>query len=314
MATTRSRRKTSSSPAAKRTHAPRSRPTKEAKETKSPEADGTSSSPREGAPRRALWTGTLGFGLLQIPVSVHPLERSHEVSFHQLDGRDMSPVGYKRYNKATGEEVPYEEIVRGYEVHKGEYVVIDDEELAAANVKATQSIDILDFVDPSEIPTAYFETPYLLAPAKRGEKAYAVLREALQTRGRAAIATVVLRQRQHLAAVLAQGDVLVLELLRFAHELRAADAAAANVTEAPPITDRERQMAEALVDDMTTTFEPDKYKDSYRDDVLAMIDRKVRTGKAITPDLGEAPAPTPDTSDLAALLARSLKRSLKKAS
>ena len=281
--------------------------------TKSHSETSASSPSRESAPRRALWTGTLGFGLLQIPVSVYPLERSHEISFHQLDGRDMSPVGYKRYNKATGEEVPYDEIVRGYEVHKGEYVVIEDDELKAANVKATQSIDILDFVDPAEIPAAHFETPYLLAPAKRGEKAYAVLREALATRGRAAIATVVLRQRQHLAAVLAQGDALVLEILRFAHELRPMDAAS-GAGDAPSVTDREREMAEALVDDMTTSFEPEKYKDSYRDDVLAMIDRKIKTGKAVTPDLGEAPEPTADTSDLTSLLQRSLKRSLKKAS
>jgi DNA end-binding protein Ku len=273
---------------------------------------------RADAPRRALWSGTLGFGLLQIPINVYPLERAHELSFHQLDGRDLSPVGYKRYNKSTGAEVPYDEIVRGYEIAKGEYIVVSDEELKAANVEATQSIDIEDFVDPASIPAAYYETPYLLAPAKRGEKAYAVLHAALAAKQRAAIATVVLRQRQHLAAVLVDGDSLVLEILRFAHELRPADAKTVTGSGAatPKITEREREMAEALVDDMTAEWDPTKYRDRYRDDVLAMIEKKAKTGEAVTAEVGKAPQPIADVTDLTALLRRSLKRSVptKKAS
>lgn len=274
---------------------------------------------REGSgtgesPRRAMWSGTMGFGLLQIPVSLYPLERAHELSFHQLDGRDMSPIGYKRYNKTTGEEVPYEEIVKGYEIHKGEFVVVSDEELAAANVEATQSVDILDFVDPTEIPPSYYETPYLVAPAKRGEKAYAVLRDALAAKKRVAIATVVLRTRQHLAAVLVDGDSLVLELLRFPHELRKADAASvAQGGIHPKITDKEQEMAEALIDQMTGAFTPSKYKDAYRDDVIAMIEKKAKTGKAVVAEAPKA-KPTGNVTDLAALLQRSLKQTVKKAS
>lgn len=261
-------------------------------------------------PSRAMWSGTLGFGLLQIPVSLYPLERSHELSFHQLDGRDMQPVGYKRYNKTTGEEVPYEEIVRGYEISKGEFVVVTDEELASANVEATQAVDILDFVDPKDIPHAYFERPYLVAPAKRGEKAYSVLRDALKAKERAAIATVVLRTRQHLAAVLVDGDSLVLELLRFPHELRKADAASvAKGSIHAKVTEREQTMAEALIDQMTADWDPTKYTDAYRDDVLAMIEKKAKTGKAV-----EVKAPTKKASgnvtDLASLLQRSLKKSV----
>ncbi|MBN8611955.1 MAG: Ku protein [Deltaproteobacteria bacterium] len=258
--------------------------------------------------RRALWSGTLGFGLLQIPVSVHPLERSKEISFHQLDGRDLSPVGYKRYNKTTGDDVPYEEIVRGYEVSKGQYVVVSDDELEAANVEATQSIDIMDFVDPSEIHAAHFERPYLLTPGKRGEKAFAVLLEALESKGRAAIATVVLRQRQHLAAVLVEEGALVLEILRFAHELRPIDATHAK-GHALKINAREREMAEALIDDMTVAWDPDKYRDSYRDDVLAMIERKTKTGEAVTATEPETKKPTTDVADLTELLRKSLRRS-----
>ncbi len=290
--------------ASKKRAKPSSAP-KHAEETASP----SSSSDETGSarsPGRAMWSGTLGFGLLQIPVSLYPLERSREVSFHQLDGRDMSPVGYKRYNKSTGEEVAYDEIVRGYEISKGEYVVVTDEELRTANVEATQSVDIMDFVDPSEIPHAYFETPYLVAPARRGEKAYAVLRDALAAKKRAAIATVVLRTRQHLAAVLVDGDSLVLELLRFPHELRKADAAAvAQASVHAHVSDREREMAETLVERMSADWDPAKYKDSYRDDVLAMIEKKAKTGEAVA-IASPAPPRADNVTDIAALLQRSL--------
>lgn len=259
--------------------------------------------------RRALWSGTLGFGLLQIPVSVHTLERASEVSFHQLDGRDLAPVGYKRYNKATGDEVPFEEIVRGYEISKGQYVVVSDDELKAANIEATQSIDIVDFVELAQIRTSHFDKPYLLTPGKRGEKAYAVLLEALESKQRAAIATVVLRQRQHLAAVLVEDGALVLELLRFAHELRPIEAEDLSSAAIPKISPREREMAEALIDDMTVEWDPSKYRDSYHDDVLAMIERKAKTGEAVASTEPQAPRATTDVADLTELLRRSLQRS-----
>ncbi len=288
------------------------RPSKKAapKKTASKRAKDAAGSGTGETPSRAMWSGTLGFGLLQIPVSLYPLERSRELSFHQLDGRDMQPVGYKRYNKTTGEEVPYEEIVRGYEIEKGEYVVVTDEELAAANVEATRAVDILDFVDPKDIPHAYFERPYLIAPAKRGEKAYAVLRDALTKKERAAIATVVLRTRQHLAAVLVDGESLVLELLRFPHELKKADAAAVAKGDLDPkITDREQSMAEALIDQMTSDWDPSKYTDAYRDDVIAMIEKKAKTGKAVEVSAPKKKA-SGNVTDLASLLQKSLKKSV----
>ncbi len=272
-------------------------------------AETTDTEPGEGRARRALWSGTLGFGLLQIPVAVYPLEVARDLSFHQLDGRDMQTVGHRRYNKTTGEEVPYEQIVRGYEIAKGEFVVVTDAELKAANVEATQSIDIIDFVDPEEIPLPYFETPYLLVPGKRGEKAYALLRDTLAEKSKAAIGMVVLRTRQHLAAVLTQGEALILELLRYPHELRRptqAELKPAGAQEAK-VTAREREMAGELVEHMSASWDPAKYQDSYRDDVMAMIETKAKTGEAVsvaTPKREEVGAPI---GDLVSLLQRSLK-------
>lgn len=262
---------------------------------------------REGKARRALWSGSLGFGLLQIPVSVQPLEVPHELSFTQLDGRDLHPIGYRRYNKATGEEVPYESIVRGFEIEKGEFVVVTDEELKAANVEATQSIDIIDFVDPEEIPVTHFETPYLLVPGKRGEKAYALLRDALAEKRRAAIATVVLRTRQHLAAVMAEGDALLLELLRYPHELRHPTSAELHPSgELAKVSSREREMAGELVDHMSGVWDPAKYKDRYRDDVMAVIEKKARTGESVSVEVPRAAEAHAPPGDLVSLLQKSL--------
>jgi DNA end-binding protein Ku len=293
---------------AKSTRAPaRSKTASHAKRRKA-EPAAEPSEPREGKPRRALWSGTLGFGLLQIPVSVYPLEVAHELSFNQLDSRDMQPVGYRRYNKTTGEEVPYDVIVRGFEMHDGEYVIVTDQELKAANVEATQSIDILDFVDPGEIPLAYFETPYVLAPARRGEKAYALLRDALAERGKAAIGMVVLRTRQHLAAVIPEGDALVLELLRYPHELRVPDVAT-HMPAGTKVSDREREMAAELVDRMSSAWDPSKYKDSYRDDVMAMIEEKSKSGASVSVAMPKHEAPPVSDGDLVSLLRKSLESS-----
>jgi DNA end-binding protein Ku len=297
---------------AKSTRAPASHGGGHKRASSARKADDARESPtHEARARRALWSGSLGFGLLQIPVSVYPLEVAHDLSFSQLDGRDMQPVGYRRYNKTTGEEVPYESIVRGYELDKGNYVVVTDEELKAANVDATQSIDIIDFVDPEEIPLAYFETPYLLVPGKRGEKAYALLRDALAEKRKAAIGMVVLRTRQHLAAVVVEDDALVLELLRYPHELRAPRAAELHEASAhaAKVTDRERHMAEELVDSMTSEWDPSKYKDQYRDDVMAMIEKKARTGESVSVEMPKREAGHAPTGDLVSLLQKSLKAS-----
>src|SRR5262245_7734565 len=169
---------------------------------------------------RAIWTGSIGFGLVEIPVSLHAAEERDELDLTLLDRRDFSPVGYERINKKTGKEVPWEEIVKGYENEEGQYVVLTDADFAEANVEATHRVEILDFVDFSAIDPRYIDRPYFLAPNKAGRKAYALLRETLRRTGKAGIGKVVIRTRQHLAAVVAADKALLLILLRFADELR----------------------------------------------------------------------------------------------
>lgn len=222
---------------------------------------------------RALWTGTVGFGLVQIPVSLMTAEKLHELDFHQLDKRDMGRIGYDRINKTTGKKVEWQDIVKGYEISKGEFVLVTDDDFKKANVAASQTIDIQDFVDRSEINPTYYERPYYLAPSKRGTKAYAVLRDAMLKRNLAAVALIVIRTRQHLCAVLAEKEGLVLEVLRFDHDLR--PQAIAKVEKATP---KEVALAEQLIDGMVTSWEPSKYKDSYSDDLLKAIHEKAETG------------------------------------
>ncbi|MEO5730538.1 MAG: Ku protein [Byssovorax sp.] len=175
----------------------------------------------EGGPHhRALWSGSISFGLLQIPVSLYTAEQTTEIKFHQLDRHDLAPIRYQRVNASTGKVVEWKDIVRGYEYASGEYVVIEDEDLAAANVEATQTIDLQDFVDVKMILPTYFERPYYIAPGKRAEKAYTLFREALERKKVVAVGTVVIRTRQHLCAIFPQDEMLVLELLRFSHDLR----------------------------------------------------------------------------------------------
>jgi DNA end-binding protein Ku len=251
---------------------------------------------------RALWTGTIGFGLVQIPVSLVTAEKTGELAFHQLDERDMSPIGYERINKSTGEKVAWEHIVKGYEVTKGKFVVVTDEDFKHANVAATQSIDIEDFVDRNEIHPTYYERPYYVLPAKQGQKAYAVLRDALAEKNLAAIATVVIRTRQHLCAVLAEEDRLLLELLRFEHELRPTRSGVGKAEKASP---KEVALANQLIDGMVTRFDPKKYKDTYSDDLLRAIHEKAKTGK-IAIKKGDSRSQRAPTTDLLSLLRESV--------
>ena len=262
---------------------------------------------------RAFWKGSLSFGLVEIPVTLRPALQSDELSFTLLDRRDFSPVGYRRYNKSTGKEVDWNQIVRGYEYEPDEYVVLTDEELKAANPKATQTIEILEFVDRDEIPPMFFDTPYFVEPLKKDSKSYALLRAALTKAGRVGIARVVLRTRQHLAALLVRDSVLMLDLLRYEDELKkpadlalpARDARRAGVSAG------EEKMAEQLIDGMTTTWDPSKYKDAFREDILELVHRKVRSGKThtITAPKGERePPPRREVVDLMPLLKQSLTR------
>jgi len=260
---------------------------------------------------RAFWKGSISFGLVEIPVTLRPALKSDEMSFTLLNRKDFAPVGYKRYDKKTGREVPWDEIVRGYEYEPDEYVVLSDEELRAANAKATQTVEIVEFVDGSEIDPLYFDTPYYVEPQKKGSKSYGLLREALQKSGKVGIANVVLRTRQHVAALLVRGDALVLNLLRYAHEIRPAadlDVPAKSAGASP----REVRMAEQLIEGMTATWKPEAFKDEYRDDVMALVKKKIKahqTHTIVEPETGtEAPARAKEVVDLMPLLKQSLER------
>lgn len=236
----------------------------------------------------AIWRGSISFGLVTIPVSIMPaLDTSATLSFHMLDGADLAPIKQKRVNSATGDEVPFERIVKGYETPAGDWIVLTDDDFRAANVEATQSIDIISAVCADEIDPTYYDKPYFLEPTKPGRKAYALLRETLRDTGRVAIASVVIRTREHLAALVPDGDMLLLELLRFPHELR--DAGGLDVPssdlEAQGITPAESEMAAQLVRTIEASFDPQSYTDTYRDDLLALIARKAEGGEVSSPSV-----------------------------
>jgi DNA end-binding protein Ku len=261
---------------------------------------------------RAIWTGTVGFGLVQIPVALYPAEETSELSMTLLDRRDFSPVGYERVNKTTGKEVKWENIVKGYEHAEGEYVVLTDRDFEEANVAATKQIDILDFVEFSEIDPRYIDRPYYMAPLKAGKKSYGLLREVLRRTGKAGIGKVVIRTRQHLAAVVAHEHALLLVLLRFSDELR--DEKSLDLPDTSlktlGVTPKELSMAERLVEGMVGKFEPEKYEDDYRRDLMKLIRRKVKAGEintlpAATKKKSKAP-PAPKMIDLSELLAESV--------
>lgn len=259
---------------------------------------------------RAIWKGSLSFGLVSIPVGLHPAEKAEELAFNQLDRRDLSPVGYKRINKKTEKEVPWAQIVRGYEYRRGSYVVLTDQDLKRANVEATRTIDIVGFVPADQISPLYYERPYYLEPAKGGSKAYALLRETLKRTGMVGVASVVIRTRQHLAAVLERNGVLVLETLRWAHEIRDPKNLEVPGERRSQVSKKEAEMALQLVKGMAEKWDPGKYKDTYADDLMALIRRKVASGKATQVDESE-PAPARKGGvvvDLMPLLKRSLEK------
>jgi len=261
---------------------------------------------------RAIWSGSLGFGLVQIPVTLHAAEESDELSLTLLDKRDFSPVGYERINKKTGKEVKWEDTVKGYESGPGKYVVLTDHDFAEANPKSTHQIDILDFVELSEIDPHYIDKPYVVVPEKYGKKSYALLREVMKRSGKAGIAKLVLRTRQHLCAVIPHGKALSLLVLRFADELRGT-----SDLELPDenlkklgITSKELDMAEKLVTGMVDKWQPEKYRDDYRKDLLALIHARAKAGdvNSVSKEPSKAVrAPKPGkVVDLVALLAKSV--------
>jgi DNA end-binding protein Ku len=267
---------------------------------------------------RGLWKGAISFGLVNVPVELFSAERrSSELDLTMLDKRDLAPVGYKRYNKSTGEDVPWAEIVKGYEYDDDKYVVLSDEDFRRANVEASKTVDIQAFVDLKDIPPLYFETPYYLAPGKRGEKAYALLRDAMKKAGKAGIATVVIRTRQYLAAVMPQDDVLLMDTLRYADEIRAADELGVpSGALHHKVSAKEIDMALRLIDDMSEKWRPEKFKDTYRDDLMARIKEKIKQGQTeelTEPGKGEKEPARADVIDLMALLKKSVAQKQEKA-
>ncbi|NUT16134.1 MAG: Ku protein [Cupriavidus sp.] len=262
---------------------------------------------------RIIWKGAIAFGLVNIPVVLRPASRSQSLDLDLLDVRDMAPVGYQRINKSTGKPVDKEHIVKGYQYAKDEYVLLNEEDFRRANVEATQTVDIVSFVDAESIPPYYFDTPYYLEPDKRGERGYALLHETMRRTGKAALALVVLRARQHLAAMLVHDDALVLNTMRFADEvlpiseLRLPKSASGKATGAHA---REVEMATKLVEDMTEDWAPEQYRDTYRDDLMARIEEKIESGKThqLTPPAEEEEAPRQGAKviDMVALLRQSL--------
>ena len=220
----------------------------------------------------------MSFGLVYIPVHLHSAARDSALDLDLLDSRDFSPVGYQRYNKRTGKVVDWEQIVKGYEYRKGEYVALNDEDFRQANVEASQTIDIVSFAERSSIPPEYFEMPYFLEPAEGGEKTYALLREAMRGGDKVAIGSFVIRGRQHFCAILAHERALLLNTLRFAEELVSADD-----LELPPanaraakVSAQELSMARKLVEELSGAWKPEKFKDSYRQDLMRRIKEKIR--------------------------------------
>ncbi len=259
---------------------------------------------------RTIWKGAISFGLVHVPIVLHAATRQHRLDLDWIDRRDNSPVGYQRINKRTGKVMAAEDIVKGYEYEKGEYVYLNDEDFKRANVAATQTVDIQGFVDASEVPIYYYDTPYYLEPDRRGEKGYALLREVLRRAGRLGLARVVLHTRQYLCALLPQGDALMLITLRYADEiLSAEDLDLPAGKEAAPAA-REREMAMKLVDDMTIPWDPAAYRDEYREDLLKAIDKKIKAGKThvLTEPEEAAPRESAKVIDLMSLLKQSIEQ------
>jgi DNA end-binding protein Ku len=246
---------------------------------------------------RAMWKGSLAFGLVNIPIELYTATRDHRPKFRLLHAKDEAPVRYERVCQSEGKPVGWEDLVKGYEFEKGQFVVITKDDFKTAALEKTKTIDILDFVDPAEVDERYFETPYYLQPAKGSERAYALLREAIRDSGRIGIAKVILRDAQHLAAVEAIGDALVLTMMRFADEL--ADLGDFRFPSAEGIRPAEMKMARQLIDRLSAKWNPEKSTDEYRDNLMRVIQAKLKGRK---PKLQERE--TPQSADVVDLMAR----------
>jgi DNA end-binding protein Ku len=259
---------------------------------------------------RAIWKGAISFGLVHIPVALQSATSSEGINFDWLDERSMEPVGYKRVNKVTGKEVTKEHIVKGVEYEKGRYVILSEEEIRTAHPVSTQTIDIFSFVDSKQIPLSNIDTPYYLAPDKRGEKVYALLRETLVDTNKVALAYVILHTRQHLAALMPIESALVLVLLRWPNEVRSLEAIElSEATTKAKLTKSEKDMAKRLVSDMSGKWEPDEYRDTFHEKIMQLVDKKASAGEIenVEKETGQEERKSADIIDLTELLKRSLR-------
>jgi DNA end-binding protein Ku len=259
---------------------------------------------------RPIWKGHISFGLVNVPVVLYSGEqRAADISFHLVDSRNSARVRYERVNEETGQEVPWDKIVKGYEYADNNYVLLSDKELESAAVEMTRTIEIEQFVDLSEIDVQFFERPYFLVPGTKGEKGYVLLREALAKTAKAGIARVVIRNRQHLSALIPQGDALVLELLRFAQELRDLDE-----YEIPgqdlkkyKVTKAEIELATKLIEGMTADWEPEEFHDEYRAALMKLVEKKIESGETEPIEADEPrAAETPHTLNFMDVLKKSV--------
>jgi DNA end-binding protein Ku len=254
---------------------------------------------------RAIWTGTISFGLLNVPVRLYSAVARRNIALREIRESDSARIKHRRVAEGTEEEVPYESIVKAYELAPGQYVPLGKEEMAALAPERTRAIDVQDFVDIEEIDPMYFDSPYYLGPAAGAEKAYSLLAAAMESSGKAAIARFVFRNKEHLAAIRAGGGVLTLTTMRFADEVVPATELEDAIPEkAPKVGKREREMAEQLIESLSTEFEPTAYRDEYREQLLALIERKAE-GKEIVATEIEAPEET-KAPDLMAALEQSI--------
>ena len=252
---------------------------------------------------RSMWKGSIAFGLVNIPVELYSATRDHRPKFRLLHAKDEEPVRYERVCQKEGKPVAWEDLVKGYEYAKNQFVVITKDDFKTAAVEKTKTIDILDFVDPGEIDERYFETPYYLTPGKGADRAYALLREAIRASGRIGIAKIILRDAQHLAAVEAIGDALVLTMMRFSDEL--ADLDEFRFPKKTDIRAAELNMAKQLIASLEAKWEPDKYTDEYKENLMRVINAKMKgkTPRLVAEDHGPKQA---EVVDLMARLRASL--------
>ncbi len=258
---------------------------------------------------RVIWKGAISFGLVHIPVALQSATSSQTIDFDWLDKRTIEPVGYKRINKVSGKDISQENIVKGIQYQKGQYVILSEEEIKTAHPASTQTIDIFSFVESTEIPLANIDTPYYLAPDKRGEKVYALLRETLTETNKVALAYVILHTRQHLAALMPIDNALVLVLLRWPSEVRSLEELAlTKATTHAELTKSEKEMAKRLVSDMEGKWQPDEYRDSFQEKIMELVERKAQDGEIenLEGDVIDVERKSADIIDLTELLKRSL--------